>query len=121
MISQQSFMFISSYEKLRAALLEEHAIETVAHVGPRAFAEIGGEKVNTVLFVLRKEGEQRRGDAAVGTYLRLVREPDAVAKRRGFERALAQLKEGEDAHAVFRCRQGDLKAIPGVRSVASPT
>lgn len=113
MISQQSFMFISSYEKLRAALLEEHAIETVTHVGPRAFAEIGGEKVNTVLFVLRKEGEQRRGDAAVGTYLRLVREPDAAAKRRGFERALAKMESGEDDPAVFRCRQGDLKAIPG--------
>lgn len=113
MISQQSFMFISSYEKLRAALLEEHAIETVTHVGPRAFAEIGGEKVNTVLFTLRKEGEQRRGDAAVGTYLRLVREPDAAAKRRGFEQALARLEEGEDDPAVFHTRQGDLKAIPG--------
>lgn len=113
MISQQSFMFISSYEKLRAALLEEHAIETVTHVGPRAFAEIGGEKVNTVLFVLRREGENRRGDAAVGTYFRLVGEPEADAKRRGFERALARMNEGEDDPAVFRCRQGDLKAIPG--------
>ncbi len=113
MIAQQSFMFISSYEKMRTGLLEEHAIETVCHVGPRAFAEIGGEKVNTVMFVLRREGEERRGDKAVGTYFRLVREPDAKAKRLAFERTLTNLRSGKDETIVFRCRQEDLKSIPG--------
>src|SRR5829696_517190 len=77
-----------------------------------AFAEISGEKVNTAMFVLRREGENRQGDKAVGTYFRLVREPDAKAKRIGFERALARLRSGEGDPAVFRYRQGDLKAIP---------
>jgi hypothetical protein len=44
MIAQQSFMFISSYEKMRTGLLEDHAIETVCHVGARAFAEIGARR-----------------------------------------------------------------------------
>ena len=35
MITQQSFMFISSYEKMRNSSLEEFAIETMAHTGPR--------------------------------------------------------------------------------------
>ena len=60
MITQQSFMFISSYEKMRIALLNEFAIETMAHTGPRAFAEIGGEKVNTTVFVLRREPNDAR-------------------------------------------------------------
>ena len=113
MITQQSFMFISSYEKLRTGLLEDQAIEAVCHVGPRAFAEIGGEKVNTVMFVLSREGEERQGDHSIGTYFRLTREPDAKAKRLGFERALSQLESGGEAAAVFRYRQGDLRSIPG--------
>jgi hypothetical protein len=36
MITRQSFMFLSSYERLR----ERFAIEAMAYVGPRAFAEI---------------------------------------------------------------------------------
>ncbi|MBA2712806.1 MAG: BREX-1 system adenine-specific DNA-methyltransferase PglX, partial [Rubrobacteraceae bacterium] len=113
MIAQQSFMFISSYEKMRTGLLEDHAIETVCHVGARAFAEISGEKVNTVMFVLRREGEERQGDGSIGTYFRLTREPNAKAKRLAFERALSQLKSDEEADAVFRYRQGDLRSISG--------
>jgi type I restriction-modification system DNA methylase subunit len=55
MITQQSFMFLSSYEKLRGWLRERFAIEAMAHVGSRAFAEISGEKVNTTVFALRAE------------------------------------------------------------------
>lgn len=113
MITQQSFMFISSYEDLRAKLRKLVAIETMIHVGPRAFAEIGGEKVNTTLFVLRAEPDTMRRDASTGTYIRLVREPDAEAKRRGFERAAAHLQAGESDPVVYRYRQGDFDAIPG--------
>lgn len=91
MITQQSFMFISSYEKLRTGLLDEFAIETMAHTGPHAFPEIQGEKVNTTAFVLRREpGAERRANS-VGTYFRLVHEPDADSKRTAFEKALAEL------------------------------
>ena len=37
-----------------AGLLRETTIETIAHLGPHAFSEIGGEVVNTVLFVLSR-------------------------------------------------------------------
>ncbi len=94
MITQQSFMFISSYEELRKGLLEEFAIEVMAHTGPRAFAEISGEKVNTTAFVLRREPDALRRANNTGTYFRLVHEPDAEAKRVAFEKALAELKLG---------------------------
>ncbi|MFZ5824243.1 MAG: Eco57I restriction-modification methylase domain-containing protein [Bacillota bacterium] len=72
MIAQSSFMFIGSYEALRKALLDRTAIETVAHLGPGAFAEIGGEKVNTAAFVLRREDDPVRRAAAEGVYIRLL-------------------------------------------------
>src|ERR1017187_76134 len=55
MIAQQSFMFISSFANLREILVGAAAIEAMAHVGPRAFGEVTGEKVNTTAFVLRRE------------------------------------------------------------------
>ena len=113
MITQQSFMFISSYDKLRAELRKSVTIETMIHVGPHAFAEIGGEKVNTTLFTVRREPDTVRRDNTVGTYLRLVKEPDAHAKQVRFEQALARLAVGEADAAVYSYRQGDFDAIEG--------
>ncbi len=93
MITQQSFMFLSSYERLRALLRETCAIETLAHTGPRAFAEISGEKVNTVVFVLRGETDAMRREASVGTYFRLVNATEGDGKRLAFEQALAALRD----------------------------
>ena len=93
MITQQSFMFISSYEKMRTDLLNEFSIETMAHTGPRAFPEISGEKVNTTAFVLRRELDTRKREASVGVYFRLVHELDADSKRVAFEKALAELRQ----------------------------
>jgi len=93
MITQQSFMFISSYEKMRTDLLDEFSIETMAHTGPRAFPEISGEKVNTTAFVLRREPDTQKREASEGIYFRLVHEPDADSKRVAFEKALAELNQ----------------------------
>ncbi len=93
MLTQQSFMFISSYEQLRNSLLGEFAIETMAHTGPHAFAEISGEKVNTTSFVLRREPNAVMRANSLGTYFRLVHEPDADSKRRAFEKALAEIRQ----------------------------
>jgi hypothetical protein len=113
MITQQSFMFTSSYEKLRANLAEQVAVETMIHVGPHAFAEISGEKVNTTLYIFRYEPDATRRANNTGFYFRLVREPDAEAKQRGFEHTLTALRTGGATPAVYRYRQGDFAAIPG--------
>jgi SAM-dependent methyltransferase len=68
MVTQQSWMFLRSYADLRAldaeklaaaprafkGILREATIEALAHLGPRAFADIGGEVVNVALFVLAR-------------------------------------------------------------------
>jgi len=69
MVTQQSWMFRSSFSGLRVleqdnpnkkihpfnGILRETEIELIAHLGPRAFEEISGEVVNIVLFILSKK------------------------------------------------------------------
>lgn len=67
MITQHAWMFLSSYEKLRAKLLKVDTVN-MAHLGARAFEEIGGEVVQTTSFVLRNcEMKLYKG-----TYFRLI-------------------------------------------------
>lgn len=113
MITQQSFMFVSSYEKLREFLRAHIAIETMPHVGPRAFDEVTGEKVNTTLLVFRRESDEQARNDSVGTYFRLVKEPDGDAKRQRFEQVLVHLSAGQPNPVVYRYCQGDFDAIPG--------
>ena len=52
MITQNAFMFLSRYEKLRNDILKYNFVN-MAHLGSRAFDAIGGEVVQTTTFVLR--------------------------------------------------------------------
>lgn len=67
MITQHAWMFLSSYEKLREKL-KMNSIVNMAHLGARAFDEIGGEVVQTTAFV----NCGRRVVDFKGTYVRLV-------------------------------------------------
>ena len=67
MITQHAWMFLSSFEKLRDKLLQKDTVN-MAHLGARAFDEIGGEVVQTTSFVLRNS---HIADYQ-GTYCRLV-------------------------------------------------
>lgn len=53
MITQHSWMFIATYEKLRENLQNIDTVNLI-HLGARAFEEIAGEVVQTVSFVYRK-------------------------------------------------------------------
>lgn len=53
MITQQSWMFLATYEDFRTDVLKNDII-SMAHLGPRAFEEISGEVVQTTVFVFRK-------------------------------------------------------------------
>lgn len=67
MITQQSWMFLSSFEKLREKLLLTDMIN-MAHLGARAFDEISGEVVQPTSFVMRKSHLENYK----GTYCRLI-------------------------------------------------
>jgi type II restriction/modification system DNA methylase subunit YeeA len=53
MITQHTWMFLSSYSKLRRKLLGKVTIVNLLHLGPRAFEEISGEVVQTSAFIFR--------------------------------------------------------------------
>ena len=67
MITQQAWMFLSSYENLRKKLSLQETVN-MAHLGARAFDEIGGEVVQTTAFVKR----QTKISGYKGTYVRLI-------------------------------------------------
>ena len=67
MITQHAWMFLSSYEKLREKMMLTETVN-MAHLGARAFEEIGGEVVQTTSFVRCRT----RIDGYKGTYCRLI-------------------------------------------------
>ena len=69
MITQQAWMFINSYMKLRGSIFA-FDIVNMAHLGAKAFEEIGGEVVQTTSFVLRTA----KTNSYIGVYERLVDE-----------------------------------------------
>nr|WP_321264457.1 BREX-1 system adenine-specific DNA-methyltransferase PglX [uncultured Sphaerochaeta sp.] len=84
MITMQSWMFLSSYEKLREKLIKESTITSMAHLGARAFDSIGGEVVSTTAFVIANY--YRKGFA--GTYIRLVDGSSEKEKQQIFKEVL---------------------------------
>ncbi len=52
MINMQSWMFLSSFEKLRKNLLCNYHIDSLLHLGPRTFDELSGEVVQNAAFVI---------------------------------------------------------------------
>ena len=77
-INMQSWMFLSSYEKLREWLLEHTTIITMAHLGARAFDSISGEVVSTTAFVI----ENAAYPNYAGAYIRLVDGKSEAEKNR---------------------------------------
>lgn len=67
MITQHAWMFLSSYEKLREKMMLTETVN-MAHLGARAFEEIGGEVVQTTSFVRCRT----HIDDYKGTYCRLI-------------------------------------------------
>ena len=67
MITQHAWMFLTSYERLRELILQKNIIN-MAHLGARAFDEIGGEVVQTTSFVLQEEHIRNY----IGNYCRLI-------------------------------------------------
>ena len=98
MITQHAWMFLASYEKLRAKLLACDTIN-MAHLGARAFEEIGGEVVQTTSFVFRNTHTKNYK----GTYCRLIDPTTQSGKEEMF-------LSGEKR---FHAAQSNFSKIPG--------
>jgi len=99
MVTMQSWMFLSSYEAMREKILQDRTIQTMAHLGARAFPEISGEVVQTTAFVM--QGKHLNGFKPV--FFRLV---DTEQDQKDTE-----LKAG--LNRFDSTIQDDFKKIPG--------
>lgn len=79
MINMHSWMFLSSFEKLRRSLLENYHIDSLLHLGPRTFDELSGEIVQNSSFVVSKTLQYESG-----SYYRLVDGHNCSEKERLF-------------------------------------
>lgn len=78
MITQHSWMFLTSFEKLRLSVLQ-NTIINMLHLGSKAFEEIGGEVVQTTTWV-----DQKVQLSYKGKYYRLVKYGSEKMKKKGF-------------------------------------
>ena len=69
MITMHAWMFLDSYRDLRPWMLSTMSIDSMAHLGTRAFDSIGGEVVQTTAFTATNATSDVD---RVGVYLRLV-------------------------------------------------
>lgn len=100
MITQHAWMFLSSYEKLREKMLHINIV-SMAHLGARAFDEIGGEVVQTTSFVMKNCDFINYK----GTYCRLVEPTNEAGKE--------ELFLSTDHCPLFTCSQSNFSKIPG--------
>lgn len=100
MITQHAWMFLSSYEKLREKMLQINIV-SMAHLGARAFDEIGGEVVQTTSFVMKNCDFINYK----GTYCRLVEPTNEAGKE--------ELFLSTDHCPLFTCSQSNFSKIPG--------
>lgn len=113
-INMQSWMFLSSFEKLRTQFLTHYNIDNMLHLGPRTFDELSGEVVQNTAFVLSKHEPTEQG----GVYYRLVEGKNCADK----ERLFLEAKQG-DGTAIINSKlytinypnveQKNFEKIPG--------
>ena len=98
MINQHSWMFLSSYVKLRKWIVPNKAIVNMVHTGTRTFPEVSGEVVQSVSFIIKNNNVNK----FIGNYVRLV-------NYEGKSKQIEALNK-ENYHTVT---QEDFEKIPG--------
>ena len=101
MINMQSWMFLSSFEKLREHIIKSLHIDNMLHLGPRTFDELSGEVVQNTAFVMAKHSPE---DLGGGIYYRLVDGKNCAAKQSMFL---------EGANRYSNVSQRNFEKIPG--------
>ncbi len=102
-VTQQSFMFITRFFRLRKYLLSDFSIHAVAHLGSGAFSDISGAKVNTALFIVGKH----QPNSFQSWFARLLKEK---LKQRVL-REICKANSSHSAIVTFRINQKHFRII----------
>ena len=100
-VNQHSWMFLSSYENLREHLLNNACIDTMVHLGTRAFEELSGDVVQTTTYITRKI----KLPEYIGRFVKLTEYPNAKLK----EEKYLEFNQGN----IYYCKQNGFHSIPG--------
>ncbi len=103
-ITMQSWMFLSSYEKMRKKIIGNYGLISMAHLGAHAFDAIGGEVVSTTATVLANDTAQGKG-----AYFRLV---DGSSEKEK-SAALREAIQNPDCGWLYQTDAESFKSIPG--------
>lgn len=106
MITMHAWMFLDSYSNLRPWMLSTVSIDTMAHLGKRAFDSIAGEVVQTTAFTLTNGPSGTRQE---GVYLRLVDGKTEGEKAKTLREIASQ--KGHDLR--FEVSAASFSLIPG--------
>lgn len=107
MITQESFLFISSYAKLREYLLDGNTFRDLVHLGPHAFEDISGQKVSTCMFILEKN---KSTEKTIGNYIKL----NDIKKSEQKKKVLEEIINSKSLdNRVFQVEQLFFKSIEG--------
>ena len=106
MITMHAWMFLDSYRELRPWMLSTMSIDSMAHLGTRAFDSIGGEVVQTTAFTTTNASCD--ADRA-GVYLRLVDGRNEAEKAQ----LLCEAAANNDHMLRFETSASTLAVIPG--------
>ena len=110
MINMHSWMFLSSFERLRRSLLDNYHIDSLLHLGPRTFDELSGEVVQNATFIVSKINERLSNNEQfkTGSYFRLLEGKDCAEKERLFLHA-------KELPRIYYpdVKQVDFEKIPG--------
>lgn len=104
MINQHSWMFLSSFEKLREEIIGKYGIVNMLHLGPRTFEELSGEVVQSTVFIIQNTHPTEVDYDLTGNYFRLVDYKNTGEKH---EKFLA------GANRYSNIPQTNLSKIPG--------
>lgn len=104
MVTMQSWMFLSSFEKMRGEIIDNRTILSMCHLGARAFDAIGGEVVATTATTFLANKNVIQGD-----YVRLVDLIGSDTKKGAYLEAIANHECGW----FYRADADSFKDIPG--------
>ena len=104
MITLQSWMFLSSFEKLRSDIINNRVILSMIHIGARGFDAIGGEVVSTTAYVLLGCNNNSKGQ-----YLRLINGQSEEEKSNNLKEAISN----HDCGYYYEVSAEQFEKIPG--------
>lgn len=108
MINMQSWMFLSSFEKLRKDIIEHYQIESLLHLGAHTFDELNGEVVQNAAFVILKDSPQKN---TTTQFYRLINGRNSSTKESEF----LAIRQNSQKNNIYypKVKQADFEMIPG--------